>query len=152
LVLRGVRAERETQTTAQRSLLMSKVRHSGTSAEIAVRDILDGAGIHYVIGDRSLPGSPDLSNREEEWAIYVNGCFWHSHRGCTRGRVPKTNRDYWSRKLGENRRRDARNLRQLRALGLQPIVVWGCELDDRIRLKDRLQRELGRHVTKEGKP
>jgi DNA mismatch endonuclease, patch repair protein len=152
LVLRGTRDERGVQTTAQRSLLMSKVRHSGTSTEIAVRDIFDDAGISYVIGDRSLPGSPDLSNREEEWAIYVNGCFWHFHRGCTRGRIPKTNRDYWSRKLGENRRRDARNLRQLGALGLEPIVVWGCELDDRVRLKARLLRALGRQVTREGTP
>ena len=126
---------------------MSKVRHSGTSAEIAVRSMLDDAGVSYVVGDRSLPGSPDLSNREEEWAIYVNGCFWHFHRGCARGKIPKTNREYWSRKLGENRRRDARNLRQLRALGLKPIVVWGCELGDRPRLEARLLQALGGQAT-----
>lgn len=125
---------------------MSRVRHSGTSAETAVRGILDDAGISYVVGARSLPGTPDLSNREEEWAIYVNGCFWHFHKGCSRGRVPKTNRSYWFRKLRENRRRDTRNISRLKGLGLVPIVVWGCELDNRPLLEARLLQALGRRA------
>ena len=146
MVLHSTGTGSEIQTTAQRSLLMSRVKHSGTSAETAVGGILDDAGISYVVGDRSLPGSPDLSNREEEWAIYVNGCFWHFHKGCSRGRVPKTNRSYWSLKLRENRRRDTRNISRLKGLGLVPIVVWGCELDNRPLLEGRLLQALGRRA------
>ena len=79
----------------------------------------------------------------------MNGCFWHGHKNCakTKGgrgsRVPKQNADLWRRKFVENRRRDARKCRELRALGFCIAIVWECELYDVDSLGNRLARFVG---------
>ena len=45
--------------------------------------------------------------------------------------MPKTNRDYWRRKLANNRRRDARNASALRRLGWRVVTLWECKIEDR---------------------
>jgi DNA mismatch endonuclease (patch repair protein) len=61
-------------------------------------------------------------------AIFVHGCFWHSH-DCARGRnQPKTRIGFWRPKLAENRLRDARTTAKLHALGWFVVVVWECEI------------------------
>ena len=73
-------------------------------------------------------------------AIFVNGCFWHGH-DCKRGaRMPKSNADYWSKKIARNRARDARTLAELADIGWRALVVWECELRDEASLTDRLRR------------
>jgi DNA mismatch endonuclease (patch repair protein) len=63
--------------------------------------------------------------------IFVNGCFWHQHKGCKEASRPKTRRKFWADKLDGNVRRDQRNYRALRRLGWKVIVVWECELEKR---------------------
>jgi DNA mismatch endonuclease Vsr len=57
--------------------MMAAVSQKDTKAELAVRKILYALGVHYRIRNRDLPGSPDIANRSSQWAIVVNGCFWH---------------------------------------------------------------------------
>ncbi len=131
-----------------RSRMMRAVRQQGTDPERAVRKLLRGIGVHYRVNSGSLAGSPDFSNRSKRWAIFVNGCFWHGHRNCrkTKGgktsRVPVQNRRYWGPKIADNRRRDARKCRELRAAGLRVAIVWECQL----RQYDLLKRRLVRFV------
>jgi DNA mismatch endonuclease (patch repair protein) len=48
-------------------------------------------------------------------AVFVDGCFWH---GCPEhATFPKTNAEWWARKLEANRRRDLANERALNAAG-----------------------------------
>jgi len=95
-------------------------------------------GLAYRRNVRSLPGSPDLANKSRRWAIFVNGCFWHHHKGCKKATVPKSNRDFWLAKLADNRRRDARKIRDLRAAGYRVLLVWACELGNEATLRRRL--------------
>ncbi len=73
-----------------RSALMGRVRQKGTEAELAVGRALRALGAAYRLNVETLPGSPDFANRKRGWAIFVNGCYWHHHRGCKRATVPKT--------------------------------------------------------------
>jgi DNA mismatch endonuclease (patch repair protein) len=69
--------------------------------------------------------------------VFVNGCFWHSHEGCSGFVMPKSNLDYWKPKLERNKLRDAENVRLLEADGWRVITVWECELKKAV-CKERL--------------
>jgi DNA mismatch endonuclease, patch repair protein len=117
---------------------MSRVRHAGTDIEIEVKRALDVRGFSYKMSDKTLPGSPDFSNEEERWTIFVHGCFWHKHADCAHGAIPKSNTDYWSEKLAANVRRDASALRSLRRAGFATAVLWECEVKDDVRLEAKV--------------
>jgi DNA mismatch endonuclease (patch repair protein) len=127
-----------------RSALMKRVRQSRTSAEEAVALALRLAGLRYRRNSKSLPGAPDLSNVSRKWVIFVNGCFWHHHKTCRRGTIPKHNRAFWLEKFAANRRRDALKAKQLRAKGLYVAIVWECEVLDPARLQARIERLAAR--------
>ena len=62
-------------------------------------------------------GQPDWVFPVRRKGIFVNGCFWESHPGCSRSRIPESNRAYWAAKLERNRLRDRQNIEALRTDG-----------------------------------
>lgn len=108
---------------------MKRVKRAGTKAEVTLRKELHRRGFRYVIGDRRLPGTPDLVFPKYLAAIFVHGCFWHGH-DCRQGRVPTSNVRYWVPKLAANRERDARKEQGLLDLGWRVLIVWECQLKD----------------------
>jgi DNA mismatch endonuclease (patch repair protein) len=133
------------QTDAKTSARLGRVRQHGTAPELAVRRVMTRLGHRYRTTNRDLPGSPDLANRTQRWALFVHGCYWHAHRGCRRATIPTRNRDYWEAKFAANRERDARAVRSLRKLGFLVITLWECELGDSDALAHRLRRDLRAH-------
>lgn len=127
-------------TTPQRSRLMKAVRQKDTGPERHVRALMTELGIRYRKNVTGLPGRPDIAHKGQRKAVFVHGCYWHKHSVCGRGKVPKTNTEFWRRKLEENRRRDQRKIDALRARKFDVLVVWECELDDPELLKQRLWR------------
>lgn len=107
---------------------MQRTRQAGTRAELNVGVILRRLGMHYRKNVRALPGSPDFANARGKWAIFVNGCYWHHHRGCKRATIPKANRQFWLDKFHANRTRDARAIRLLRSIGFKVVILWECEV------------------------
>lgn len=113
------------------SLRLSRQRQRDTGTEVLVRRLLHRLGFRFRVGGRGLPGRPDVANVSRGWAVLVHGCYWHHHAGCRRATVPTRNRAFWRAKFEANRARDRRVLRELRALGIRPVVVWECEIEDR---------------------
>lgn len=132
----------DTLTREQRSERMARVRGRDTKPELAVRNRLHALGYRYRLHDRKLPGSPDLVFAGRRKALFVHGCFWHMHEGCTLARMPKSRLEFWRPKLEGNRARDAVKLEQLRALGWDVMVVWECELRDLDALVVRIEAFL----------
>ena len=118
---------------------MSRQSRRDTTPERAVRAALRSLGFSYRLNVAGLPGSPDIANKSAHWAIFVHGCYWHHHRGCSRATVPKKNRDWWLDKFLSNARRDARKIDQLEELGFDVLVVWECEASDASLLLQRLK-------------
>lgn len=106
---------------------MKRVKRSDTKPEVTLRKALHRLGFRYVIGDKSLPGTPDLVFPKYRAAVFVHGCFWHGHE-CRQGRAPTSNVDYWGPKIVANRARDARKEQELRDLGWRVFTVWECQL------------------------
>lgn len=106
---------------------MASVQSKDTAPELLVRKALHRRGYRYRLHRRDLPGSPDIVFPSRRKAIFVNGCFWHGHR-CKWGNLPKSRLDYWAPKIAANKKRDARNLRELAMLDWATKVIWQCEL------------------------
>lgn len=117
----------DTLSPERRSALMKRVRRSNTKPEVTLRKELHRLGFRYVIGDKRLPGTPDLVFPKYKTAVFVHGCFWHGH-DCRQGRAPSSNVEYWAPKIAANRSRDARKVQALRDLGWRVFTVWECEL------------------------
>lgn len=118
---------------SQRHTCMSHIRSSNTKPEVKLRKALFGLGYRYRVNKKGLPGSPDIVLAKYCSCIFVNGCFWHGHKDCRYATRPKTNQEFWSTKIENNRERDLRDYTFLESLGWRVIVVWECELK-----KDRI--------------
>lgn len=125
-----------------RSALMRRVRGKDTKPERAVRRAAHSLGYRFRLHRRDLPGTPDLTFPRLRKVVFVHGCFWHRHAGCSRTTTPKTRAAYWCEKFEQNVQRDRRNTSALRALGWKVLVVWECETFDRTGLLATLSRFL----------
>jgi DNA mismatch endonuclease (patch repair protein) len=127
----------------ERSRLMSRIRSGNTQPELAVRRFLFATGFRYRLHWRDLPGTPDLFLRKHRATIFVHGCFWHRHAGCSAATLPggsASKRAYWRAKLEGNRRRDRAAVRRLLAGGMRVAVVWECVTRRLEREPDALKR------------
>ena len=111
-----------------RSYNMSMIRSKNTKPEELVRKYLFSQGFRYRKNVRKLPGCPDIVLPKYKTVIFVNGCFWHGHKGCKYFVWPKSNSDFWEHKLRTNRDRDLKAYQSLQEEGWHVIVVWECEL------------------------
>jgi DNA mismatch endonuclease (patch repair protein) len=122
----------------KRSQIMASVHGRDTTPEKIVRSTAHRLGFRFRLHVRTLPGSPDMVFPKHRKIILINGCFWHHHRRCSKSRPPATNADFWNRKFLDNARRDRRNLRLLRRLGWDVLIIWECELKKPPGLQRRL--------------
>lgn len=94
-------------------------------------------GLRFRKNDKRYPGSPDIVLPKYKTIVFVHGCFWHLHEGCKYAVIPKSNVEFWEKKLYGNRERDERNQKELKEMGWRVITVWECELK-----KDKVEQTL----------
>lgn len=129
-----------------RSYNMSRIRSKDTKPEEIVRKFLFSKGFRYRKNDRRYSGCPDIVLPKYKTVIFINGCFWHCHEGCSDFVIPKSNQDYWKPKLEKNCKRDEENYTVLKNSGWNVLVVWECELKKDIR--DRRLEQLYQQIVK----
>lgn len=115
----------DVMTPQQRSRCMSRIRGRDTKPELALRKAVWARGRRYRLS-YPIPGKPDLVFPGQRVAVFVDGCFWH---GCPEhGTLPKTNREFWTSKLNQNKERDVRVTMQLRKMGWKVLRYWEHEV------------------------
>ena len=139
----------DTVSPEARSRIMSRVKSKGMKPEMRVRRLLHGLGYRYRLHRADLPGRPDLVFPARRKVVFVNGCFWHSHHGCSRVRIPSTNREYWVAKLERNQARDDRNIVLLEEKGWEVLTVWECQLRDLTAATEQIVAFLGTPVQRQ---
>lgn len=126
---------------------MSRVRGKDTTPELRVRRAAHSVGLRFRLHRKDLPGSPDMVFPRHKVAMFVHGCFWHRHPGCTKASNPKTRAEFWQDKFRSNVTRDERVAAELEKLGWRVVTIWECETKS-ADLKRRIL-DLFRHSTKQ---
>jgi DNA mismatch endonuclease (patch repair protein) len=119
-------------TPAKRSDVMSRIRARGNrDTELRMIGLLRRYGITGWRRHTQVFGRPDFAFSREKLAVFVDGCFWHRHRGCKFAYTPKSRLEFWLPKFGNNVARDKIVTRTLRKDGWKVLRVWECQLNQR---------------------
>ncbi len=107
---------------------MSTLRRRDTKPELKLRSALFAAGLRYRVA-YPVPGQRrrtiDIAFTRHRLAVFVDGCFWH---GCPQhGTWPRSNPDWWQRKIQANRSRDLDTERVLAESGWATLRFWEHE-------------------------
>ncbi|WP_372948651.1 very short patch repair endonuclease [Mariniphaga sp.] len=111
-----------------RSYNMSRIKGKNTKPEMLVRKFLFAHGFRYRLNVKTLPGKPDIVLPKYKTVIFINGCFWHGHKGCKYFVVPKTQTEWWLNKIKDTQKRDREAEIQLNVQGWKVITLWECQL------------------------
>ena len=118
----------DVHSTETRSYNMSQIKGKNTKPELLVRKYLFANGFRYRLHDKLLPGKPDIVLPKYKTVIFVNGCFWHGHKGCDYFVLPKTETEKWLTKIKTTQNKDKQSKIALNVLGWKIITIWECDL------------------------
>ena len=119
----------DNMTREERSKQMALVKNKNTKPEVELKHLFWKLGYHYRYSNWSkLPGKPDLVFLKRKKVVFLHGCFWHRHPGCSNTRLPKSNVEFWEKKLSQNVFHDREVYKQLTQLGWEYLIIWECEM------------------------
>lgn len=130
-----------------RTRMMAGIKGKNTKPEMIVRRLVHGMGFRFRLHRKDLPGSPDLVFPRLKKVIFVHGCFWHRHPECRLAYTPKSNTQFWLRKLEGNMRRDAIAVQALSTLGWRVLIVWECEVANLPVLREKVNLFMSTEIT-----
>lgn len=131
---------------------MARIKGKNTKPELTVRRALHSLGYRFRLHRGDLPGRPDIVLPRHKTAIFIHGCFWHRHPGCSKASTPKTRTDFWRAKFETNVDRDRRNIQALRDAGWQVLIAWECETREIKTLSARLDVHLNGRSSSRPRP
>lgn len=134
----------DTLSADRRSWNMSRITSSNTKPEVVVRSWLFRHGFRFRKNDRRYPGTPDIVLPKYRTVIFVNGCFWHHHEGCSLAYIPKTRSDFWLSKFRSTQINDKLHRDTLQQMGWKVITIWECQLKKDL---ERTMRNVMIHLT-----
>ena len=122
----------------KRSKLMASIKSKANrDTELCLMTMLRANRIQGWRRNSKLFGKPDFVFFEHKVAVFVDGCFWHSCH--IHGRHPRTNLDFWTKKLARNKARDRHVTAQLKTQGWRVIRIWEHSLKNPKRTIARLK-------------
>jgi len=121
-----------------KSQQMRNVRNRDTTPEMAIRRELHRRGLRYRV-HMPITGitktRPDIVFTRVKVAVFIDGCFWHC---CPdHGTYPRTNAEWWRRKLNQNVTRDRFTEQTLCKVGWRVIRIW--EHENVLAASDRIE-------------
>jgi DNA mismatch endonuclease, patch repair protein len=112
----------------RRGEIMARIRSRDTGPELRLADALRRARASGWRRCRRADGvaTPDFVWAKERLALFADGCFFHGCPDCYR--TPKSNAEFWDRKIRLNRARDSRQTAELGRLGWMVLRVFECQI------------------------
>jgi DNA mismatch endonuclease Vsr len=112
----------------QRSNNMRAVKSKGSKIETQFAKALFALGYRYRKNDRTVFGTPDVSFKKIELAIFIDGEFWHGKDWEKRKLEHKTNKEFWHNKIQRNMLRDREVNKYLKQNGWKVLRFWGSDI------------------------
>lgn len=113
-------------TSEQRRKNMQNIRSANTTPERLVIRELRKLKIYFASHAKNIYGKPDFVFRKKKVVVFIDSDFWHGHpKRCI---MPKSNCDYWVKKISRNRNRDKLVNKQLKSSGWKVIRLWEHDL------------------------
>lgn len=93
----------DVMTKEQRSKNMKAIKSISKLESIVSKELWQ-KGFRFRKNSKKLFGSPDISIKKYKIVIFIDSCFWHQ---CPlHGNMPKSNTEFWEKKLNRNKERD----------------------------------------------
>lgn len=115
-----------------RSENMSHIRGKDTSIEITLRKNLWKKGVRYRKNCKDVFGKPDICFKRKKIAIFCDSEFWHGKYYLEGKYIPKTNKEYWIKKLEMNIARDKIVNQKLKNDGWIVLRFWETEIKQKL--------------------
>lgn len=129
-------------TKEQRRKTMQAIR-SQSKLENQVSRELWKKGFRFRKNSKNLLGKPDISIKKYKIVIFIDSCFWH---GCElHCRRPKSNQEFWNKKLDRNIERDKEVNFYYQSNNWSLLRVWEHDLKSNFEKKIE---EIERFITK----
>jgi len=106
-----------------RSENMRRIKSKDTSIELILRKALWKKGVKYRKNCKDIFGKPDICIKKYKLAVFCDSEFWHG-KDFLEGKIPKTNQEFWIKKLQRNIQRDKEVNSVLKENGWTVLRFW----------------------------
>ncbi|USK48023.1 very short patch repair endonuclease [Bacillus sp. CMF12] len=108
-----------------RSKIMSSIKAVSKLESIVTHELWK-RGYRFRRNVKGLVGTPDIAIKKYKIVIFIDSCFWHF---CPiHGRMPKSNIDFWKKKLERNQERDKEHTQYYMQKGWHILRIWEHEI------------------------
>lgn len=105
---------------------MRHIRSTGTAPERKMMGALRKRKIYFAAYVAKITGKPDIVFRRKKVIVFIDSDFWHGHlKRCI---MPKTNLNYWKKKIEGNRKRDKLVNIELKKSGWTVVRLWEYDI------------------------
>lgn len=118
----------EGKSKLSKSESMARVKAKDTSFELLLRKALWARGLRYRANDKTVFGKPDIVFKKKKIAVFIDSEFWHGKDLLENKNIPKTNNDFWLKKLKRNIERDREVNEFLTGENWKVIRIWSKDL------------------------
>jgi len=112
-----------------RSENMRRIKSKDTSIETKLRKALWARGYRYRKNCSKIKGKPDICFIGKKVAVFCDSEYWHGKYLLEGKYIPKTNAEFWIKKITRNIERDKEVNAFLTEQGWIILRFWGDEID-----------------------
>lgn len=110
-----------------RSKIMRSIRSKSKLEDLLCRELWL-KGLRFRRNVPTLFGKPDVSIKKYKVVVFIDSCFWHF---CPKhGHFPKSNQEYWNKKIYRNVFRDYMVGNYYISKGWHIIRIWEHQIKD----------------------
>jgi len=111
-----------------RSENMRRIKSKDTSIEVMLRKELWKRGLRYRKNAKDVFGKPDIVFKGKKLAVFADSEFWHGKYLMEEKYIPKTNTEFWIKKIEGNIERDKEVNKKLTDEGWIVLRFWETDI------------------------
>ena len=119
---------RKLKKKISRSENMRRIKSKDTTIEILLRIELWKRGYRYRKNVKDVFGKPDIVFKGKKLAIFADSEFWHGKQLLEGKYIPKTNTEFWVKKITRNIDRDKEVNKKLESEGWIILRFWETDI------------------------